>query len=232
MRPTRTLIALLLVFALAACATEPPRYRKAALGALVRVYSAGAETLFPGEFRSTMETYGKAEALQKEGERDQSEEFYYLTMLKGELLEKEIVQLKARQREEELKRQEERKRAELARQAQEEANRLARLQAEAQAQAQREAIEAARRKVVKPPKERIVLVSSYTVRRGESLPFIASQPEVYGDRLLWPLIYKANRAQIRDPRHIWPGQVLRIPRNQGRDDIAEAKRYAQDHPLH
>ncbi|HJV66260.1 MAG TPA: LysM peptidoglycan-binding domain-containing protein [Geomonas sp.] len=230
MRLTRNLIALLLVCALAACATEPPRYRQAALGTVIRVYSEGGETLLPGEYRSTMEAYRKAESFLKEGERDEAEQYYYLTLLKGDLLEKEIARLKAQQREEEAKRVAEQKLAELARQAQEEASRLARLQA--QAQAQKEAAEAARRKVARPPKERVNLVFSYTVRRGESLPFIASQPEVYGDRLLWPLIYKANRAQIRDPRHIWPGQVLRIPRNQGRDDIAEAKRYAQEHPLH
>jgi nucleoid-associated protein YgaU len=70
------------------------------------------------------------------------------------------------------------------------------------------------------------------VTRGESLPFIASQPQVYGDRTLWPLIYRANRDQIRDPRHIWPGQVLRIPRNMGREDVAEARRYAQERGLH
>jgi nucleoid-associated protein YgaU len=66
---------------------------------------------------------------------------------------------------------------------------------------------------------------------GETLPLIAAQPEVYGDATLWPLLYRANRDQIRDPRHLWPGQVLRIPRTFSREDLTEARRFAQDKQL-
>jgi nucleoid-associated protein YgaU len=51
---------------------------------------------------------------------------------------------------------------------------------------------------------------------------------IYGDPLLWPLIYRANRDQIRDPRRLWPGQILRIPRTAGKEEMAEARRFAQD----
>jgi nucleoid-associated protein YgaU len=67
--------------------------------------------------------------------------------------------------------------------------------------------------------------------RGETLPQIAAQSDVYNDLTVWPLLYRANRDQIRDPGHIWPGQVLRIPRNLSREEIAEARRYSQDKPL-
>jgi nucleoid-associated protein YgaU len=80
---------------------------------------------------------------------------------------------------------------------------------------------------VKPRVKERQLLASYTVKRGESLPQIASRPEVYADSQLWPLLYRSNRDQISDPRRIWPGQVLRIPRNVGQDDIAEARRFAQ-----
>jgi nucleoid-associated protein YgaU len=192
-----------------------------------RVKSQGAESLLPAEFRSTLQTYSKGEFLWKENEGEEAERYFYLALLKGELLEKEVAELKARQKEA-ARRAEAERRAEFARQAREAADRLAQLQAEALAQ--KEAAEVVPRKV-KPPRGP-ALVSSYTVRRGESLPLIASQPEVYGDRNLWPLIYRANRDQIRDPRHIWPGQVLRVPRNLGREDVAEARRYAQERPLH
>lgn len=221
-------ISLLLVCSLAGCATQPPRFREQAVAALARVKTVGGETLPVAEYQSAADAFVKGEWYLKEGEADDAERYYYLTVLKGALLEQEIALLKARQREEAL-RAEELKEAELLRQAQEQANRLAQAKAE-EAQAQKESAEVTRKKV-KPQKEH-TLVSSYTVRRGESLPLIASQAEVYGDRNLWPLIYRANRDQIGDPRHIWPGQVLRIPRNVGREEITEARRYAQERPLH
>jgi len=76
------------------------------------------------------------------------------------------------------------------------------------------------------------LPTQHTVMRGETLPQIAGQAEIYNDPALWPLLYRANRDQIRDPGHIRAGQVLRIPRNVGREEIAEARRYGQEKPLH
>jgi nucleoid-associated protein YgaU len=224
------LIALLLLLLCAGCAIEAPMFRQEAQLTLQRVKKEGGRTLRPSEFNSTEEALARGDSLFSEGEREEAERYFYLTLLKAQLLEQEIRQQKARL-EDEKRRAEELKRAELQRLAQEQEKRLA--QAKAEAQARAEAAEAARRKA-KPQalKERVTPVSSYTVTRGESLPFIASQPQVYGDRTLWPLIYRANRDQIRDPRHIWPGQVLRIPRNMGREDVAEARRYAQERGLH
>jgi nucleoid-associated protein YgaU len=178
------------------------------------------------------EAFQIGESYLKEEEPEDAERYFYLTLLKGNLLEQEVRAEKARQ-EEAARLAEAQKKAELERRAQQEAEQEAErlAQAKAEALAQKEAAEVVRKKAAKPPKEH-ALVSSYTVKRGESLPLIASQPEVYSDRNLWPLIYRANRDQIRDPRHIWPGQALRIPRNLGRDDISEARRYAQERPLH
>ena len=44
--------------------------------------------------------------------------------------------------------------------------------------------------------------------RGDTLPGIAS--EIYGDARKWPAIAKAN--DIKNPRRLNPGQVLRVPR--------------------
>lgn len=175
------------------------------------------------------EAFQKGEALMKDDEDEDADGYYYLALLKGSLLEKELREEKAR-RNEAARLAEERKQAELARLARLEAQRLAR--AKAETLAQKEAGEPAHKKAKVQQKEH-PQVSSYTVKRGESLPLIASQPEVYGDRTLWPLLYRANRDQISDPRHIWPGQVLQIPRNNiGRDELAEARRYALERPLH
>jgi len=82
-----------------------------------------------------------------------------------------------------------------------------------------------------PPPRARALVQSHTVRRGETLPQIAARPEVYGDRKLWPLIYRSNRDQISDPRRLWPGQVLKIPRSYTPEEAAEARRLASRKPL-
>ena len=64
-------------------------------------------------------------------------------------------------------------------------------------------------------------VTNYRVRSGENLFAIAARRKIYGDALLWPLIYKANRDQIKDPQQIYPGQVLSSPR-----DVSEEKKEA------
>ena len=57
------------------------------------------------------------------------------------------------------------------------------------------------------------LPTSWRVWRGESLWRIASYPEVYGTGTRWPVIYRANQDQIRDPNLIYPNQILVIPRD-------------------
>ena len=51
----------------------------------------------------------------------------------------------------------------------------------------------------------------HTVESGESLWSIAAQADIYADPYLWPVIYKFNRDQIKDPARIYPKQVLQIP---------------------
>lgn len=56
-------------------------------------------------------------------------------------------------------------------------------------------------------------ITGYKVKAGETLWIIAGHPEIYDEPLLWPIIYKANRDQIRDPEVIFAEQTLKIPRN-------------------
>jgi len=57
---------------------------------------------------------------------------------------------------------------------------------------------------------------SYTVGRWEinrdCLWNIAKKPEIYDDPWQWKKIYLANKAKIKDPDLIYPGQVFEIPR--------------------
>ena len=51
---------------------------------------------------------------------------------------------------------------------------------------------------------------------------------VYDDAFLWPLIYKANRDQIKDPKEIFSGQMLMIPRDKSRDEADAARQEARE----
>ena len=68
--------------------------------------------------------------------------------------------------------------------------------------------------------------TSYEVGEGETLWTIANQSVVYGDSLLWPLLYQANRDQIKDPRQVYPGQILNIRRDLSAQDIEDARKRA------
>ena len=52
----------------------------------------------------------------------------------------------------------------------------------------------------------------HVVRRGESLWAISARSGVYGRGTRWRDLYEANRARIKNPDLIYPGQELSIPR--------------------
>ena len=95
------------------------------------------------------------------------------------------------------------------------------------------AAEPAVRPAVKPapaptPNPEIELADEYTVGEGENLWTISAQPQVYGEGLLWPLLYQANRDQIKDPRQIFPGQILDIRRDMTEEELEEARQKARE----
>ena len=64
--------------------------------------------------------------------------------------------------------------------------------------------------------------SNHVVVKGESLWKISEQGEVYNDPFQWPVIYKANRDQIKDPDLIYPDQNFSIPRDATQQEIDDA----------
>jgi len=217
-------IAALFIVTASGCAPSQPRWRQEARIELDAARLGGADMTFPGEYGSVRDTFQQGETLLLEDEVQDAEEYFLLALLKGKLLDQNFAAEKAR-RAEEARRKIQMEKLEVERQ---------RALLEEQRRAARETTEAAevksRPERLKPPKER-PLQGYHTVKRGETLPQIAAQSDVYNDYRLWPLLYRANRDQISDPRHIWPGQVLRIPRNQSREELSEARRFAQEKPL-
>lgn len=68
---------------------------------------------------------------------------------------------------------------------------------------------------------------SYTVVSGDTLWGISARSDIYGNPYQWPLIYKANRSQIKDADLIFPGQSLSIQRDASDADINAAVRHAR-----
>lgn len=218
-----------------ACAAPVARYKAESKQALTRIGGSNVATLFPVETRDFYQTVDLGELALSKGDVIGADSYFNLALVKAELLE--TLYLNELKRREEVSRQE----FELKRQAEAELELQRRLERE---RAQQAAIDAARlrkidaekaearRKIERHRQEKEVLpVARHTVKRGQTLPQIAAQQEVYGDSSLWPLIYKANRDQISNPGVLWPGQILRIPRNVSKDDISEARRFAAGRSL-
>jgi nucleoid-associated protein YgaU len=182
--------------------------------------------LYPQEYLNLLETFEHGEAvLLVQGDEKAADIFYLLALQKGNLLKDEISRYKQRKAQKERERAAaEAARAEEERLMREAAQAEMRLREQEQQNAARAAQAAARIEASKEPAPPPPL--SYTVRRGETLPQIAARTEIYNDSSLWPLIYRANRDQIRDPKQLWPGQILKIPRHFSRDEALEAKRYS------
>ena len=192
---------------------------------LVRI--KGADTIFPDEFRSTADTLARGEALLQSDEGEEADDYFQLAWTKAKVLEKDLDAEKLRMAEVAMLKGEDEKNELKHQNLQRKVNSpiLMEQPRTAHSNAKGKKVESPRQNKDKP------LPAYHTVLRGETLPEIAAQTDVYGDMMLWPLLYRANRDQIRDPAHIWPGQVLRIPRDLNSEDIGEARRYSQGKPL-
>jgi nucleoid-associated protein YgaU len=71
-------------------------------------------------------------------------------------------------------------------------------------------------------------VTSYKVARHDSLWKIAGKKKVYADSFQWPLLFIANREQIKDPDIIQPSWNLKVSRDVPSDQVANAVQKAKD----
>ena len=221
----RLILLILVLVAMAGCGSHDPVWRMKAQLTLLQLQGENAAASHPDDYAHINSTFQQGETLLLEQEEeDEADQQYKLAYQKGLVLKQEVTLYKERMKEEA------RQKAIEERAIREEEER-SRFEAE---QKRQQELEEAQKALQKSQKNddaaesaaRAAQPTSYTVRRGETLPQIAARSELYNDMALWPLIYRANRDQIRDPYQLWPGQTLKIPRNFSREEALEARRQA------
>jgi LysM domain len=69
-------------------------------------------------------------------------------------------------------------------------------------------------------------LAQVAVRPGDTLWKVSERPDVYGSGWLYPLIYKANKAIIKDPNNLPAGLMLTVPRDVPDPEVDKAKEEA------
>jgi len=203
---TRQLVCLILLLAAFGCARPPEVELKAARTAFAGAYAAEAADLAPSEYQAAKAALRNAEQLIHEGKYEPARDLLPFAA--------------AQARQAALKAEQEKARLEAAKQ--EKAR-----QAEAERRRREARVKPPKKpapvKAVPPPPPPPKLLDEYLVESEENLQAIAARSDVYADPQLWPLLYKANRDQIKDPRRVYPGQVLTIPRKLSEAELESAR---------
>ena len=201
------------------CASNPREELQLARRAVAMAYAAGAPKLAPDEYQAASGALRDAENLIRFGNYNLARKVlpqaatqgYRATFKARE--ERVKLEVEKKKLEEKLKQEEEEKKI-----------RLAKIEAEKRKAAHiYESREKRKDTKRKPP-----LLTHFEVRKKQSLWAISALREVYNDPLLWPAIYKANRDQIKDPRQVFPGQVLTIPRQLSEDTEQTTRQEARE----
>ncbi len=227
----RLLLIIALIILVSACAKPPVESLDDARSSVARAYAVGAAQYAPGEFQLANSALQAAELQVEKREYSKAVRTLELAQRYSREALSLTIERKEQQAAEQKKIAEEQRLAELARQ------RELKRQSELKKQQER------KKKLVKPEPKKVApvvvkkappvvvepeLVDHVEVRAGDNLATIAARPEVYEDALLWPLIYKANRDQIKDPKEIFSGQSLMIPRDKSRDEAEAARQEARE----
>lgn len=200
------------LFNVSGCASSvPPVEHKLALEAIQDAGRAGAEKMAVEEYREARLTLIKGETLLKDGDQEAARETLTAAIVQAHQAEITTYIRNLNLAENHIH--------------------LLEIQNEALLQAWRAAIADQEATIdfssneESQPKDK---TAYYTIMAGESLFTIAGKKKVYGDALLWPLIYKANRDQIKDPQQIYPGQRLTIPRDVSEQEMEAARNTARE----
>ncbi len=81
-----------------------------------------------------------------------------------------------------------------------------------------------------PPVATEKALEKYIVVKGDTLWGISGMSIIYKDNFQWPLLFKENRDQIKDPDLIYPKQEFLIRRDWTQEDLDKAHKDANDTP--
>ena len=232
----RLLLLLTVIVLAAGCARPPIIELEDARSVVAHAYASGAARYAPGEYQLASSALLAAEQQVKNGKyrkalntlelaRRYSSEALNITLEYKKQLAAEQQRLAEEKRLEELEREKklEQQRLEELRKEEERKKQLAE-----QALSKKTQPVVVEKKAIPSKPQKPKLVDQVVVQAGEDLATIAARADVYKDALLWPLIYKANRDQIKDPKEIFAGQVFVIPRDKNRDEIEDAREEARE----
>ncbi len=212
-------VILALAALLGGCASPPREELQAARTALARAYAADAPELAPNEYQDAKEALRDGEELIRRKKYGLAKEVLPFAEAHAQ---RAILKAREEQTNLELQKVREQELARAREQAAENTVPVKRPPSEPTKQAISKTLDARPK-----PKPAPLMPSIYKVRGGETLWTIAARQDIYSDALLWPLIYQSNRDQIKDPRQIYPGQQLTIPRRLSEEEKTEAREKAR-----
>lgn len=213
-------IALCLATLLWGCASPPREELQAARTALARAYAADAAKLATEEYEAAKGALRDGENLIRRKQYRLAEEILPFAESHAQ---RALLKARQEQANRELKEVRE-KELLLAQQAKEKPPevKVSPIPKRPPSEPTRKAITQARENKPEP-----ILPTFYLVVGGETLWTIAERKDMYSDGLLWPLIYQSNRDQIKDPRQVYPGQKLNVPRKISEAEKQEAREKAR-----
>ena len=221
------LLIVALFFLLSGCAKPPEKSLEDTRGLVAHAYAAGAVRYAPGEYQLAKSALQAAEAQIENKEYEKASRTlelarrYSVEALKLTTEQKKQIALEQKKIAEKKRLVEAKKQRELVKKA-----------AQKRQQAKKNKLQQTKSapvvvKQVVPVIEKPELLDKIEVQAGENLATIAAKEQVYHDALLWPLIYKANRDQIKKPEEIFSGQILMIPRDKTEDEVEAARQEAR-----
>lgn len=236
------LMLMILLMVGAGCSTAPVANLTEVRSIVEHAYASGAARYAPGEYQLASSALLAAEQQIRHGDSKRARNTlelarrYSSEALNITLKQKQQLALEQKRQAEEKRLEEQRREAALERMRQQklaleaEQKRQQKLRDDAERKARKKklAAEAAAREAARRKVETVEPANEIEVAAGENLADIAARKEVYADALLWPLIYRANRDQIKDPTVIFAGQLLVIPRDKTEDEQSAARLEAKD----